>query len=199
MRNFCKIFAVAALMMCLPLIADAQHLGIKGGVNFSNKGSGNKSNLGYQAGLTFQADLPLWFSIQPDLIFHVKGSRLENAPDRAFGLGYLELPVNIQWGPRFLDGDLRVFLQGSPFIGYAISKDMKDSSGKQYGWNNINRFEYGVGAGVGIQFRRIQLTGQYNWSLGDLVSDTAGEAEFKKLFSKANFGGYTISLAILLF
>ena len=160
-----------------------------------------KTNLGYQAGIAVQCDLPLWFSIQPELLFHVKGGQVDmgrNTGNQAFGLGYLEIPVNIQWGPRFSDDRFRVFLQGSPFIGYAISKDMKDARGETYGWKNINRFEYGVGAGLGIQlWRHFQITGQYNWSLGDLVNSGFAEQEFKNIFDESNFSGYTVSLAII--
>lgn len=192
--------AVISFAFCLfPFMAGAQSFGLKAGVNFSSINNGDvKDNIGYQAGLTYQIDFPLWFSIQPELMFHVKGGRVGTGSESdAFGLGYLEIPVNIQWGPRFRDGDVRVFVQGTPFIGYAISRDMKDADGNQYGWRNINRLEYGVGAGLGIQLWHFQITGQYNWSFGDLTRQNSAEAEFKELFSKSNFGGYTLSLALL--
>ena len=192
--------AVIGFAFCLfPFMAGAQSFGLKAGMNFSSINNGAvKDNIGYQAGLTYQIDFPLWFSIQPELMFHVKGGRVGTGGESdAFGLGYLEIPVNIQWGPRFKDGDVRVFLQGTPFIGYAISRDMRDADGNQYDWKNINRFEYGVGAGLGIQLWHFQITGQYNWSFGDLTRQSQAEAEFKEMFSKSNFGGYTLSLAIL--
>ncbi len=198
MNRIIKTAIIASLLFVVPFIADAQRFGIKGGVNFSSiNNSQAKDNLGYQAGLTYQIDLPLWFAVQPELMFHVKGARIEGLSSGAFGLGYLEVPVNIQWGPRFKDGDIRVFVQGTPFIGYAISKDMKDADGNQYDWKNINRFEYGVGAGLGVQLWHFQITGQYNWSLGRLTNLEKAENGFKEIFSKSNFGGYTISLAIL--
>ena len=172
--------AVIGFAFCLfPFMAGAQSFGLKAGMNFSSINNGAvKDNIGYQAGLTYQIDFPLWFSIQPELMFHVKGGKVGTGGESdAFGLGYLEIPVNIQWGPRFKDGDIRVFLQGT--------------------WKNINRFEYGVGAGLGIQLWHFQITGQYNWSFGDLTRQSQAEAEFKEMFSKSNFGGYTLSLAIL--
>ena len=198
MDRLIKIIVTACMLFMIPFIADAQSFGIKGGVNFSSiRSSDVKDNLGYQAGLTYQIDLPLWFSIQPEIMFHLKGCRVTELNDRAMGLGYLEIPVNVQWGPRFKDGDIRVFAQGTPFIGYAISKDIADSEGNQYGWNNVNRFEYGVGAGIGIQLWHLQITGQYIWSLGNLINLDRAEQEFRDIFSRSNFGGYTLSLAIL--
>lgn len=201
MKRIYIILAAALLALCIPDTARAQHFGVKAGVNFSDPKSDVKTNLGYQAGIAVQCDLPLWFSIQPELLFHVKGGQADmgrNVDNQAFGLGYLELPVNIQWGPRFSDDRFRVFLQGSPFIGYAISKDMKDARGETYDWKNINRFEYGVGAGLGVQlWRHFQITAQYNWSLGDLVNSGFAEEEFKRIFDESNFSGYTVSLAII--
>lgn len=201
MKKIYIILAAAALFMCVPFCADAQHFGVRAGVNFSDPESDVKTNLGYQAGIAVQCDLPLWFSIQPELLFHVKGGQAAvsgKSDPQAFGLGYLELPVNIQWGPRFSDDRFRIFVQGSPFIGYAISKDMKNARGESYDWKNINRFEYGLGAGLGIQlWRHFQIVGQYNWSLGDLVRSGFAEQEFKRIFDESNFSGYTVSLAII--
>ena len=201
MKRIYIILAAAVLFMCLPSGAAAQHFGVKAGINFSDPKSDVKTNLGYQAGIAVQCDLPLWFSVQPELLFHVKGGQAESSnkgTSSAFGLGYLEIPVNIQWGPRFSDDRFRIFVQGSPFIGYAISKDMKNAKGESYDWKNINRFEYGVGAGLGVQlWRHFQIVGQYNWSLGDLVNSGFAESEFKKVFDESNFSGYTVSLAII--
>lgn len=198
MNRIITTAVIACLLLAFPAMSSGQSFGIKGGVNFSSINSEVKDNLGYQAGLVYQIDLPLWFSIQPELMFHVKGGRVDKVKENAFGLGYLEVPVNIQWGPRFLDGNIRTFAQVTPFVGYAISKDMKNAKGEAYDWKNINRFEYGLGAGLGIQlWRHFQITGQYNWSLGNLVNSGFAEDEFKKVFDESNFSGYTISLAII--
>ncbi len=200
MKKFLMTLLAASMLSAVAVPAVAANIGLKAGINVSNLSTeGVKNYLGYQAGLAFQFDLPLWFSIQPDLIFHVKGTRVEDTNLQALGLGYLEVPVNIQWGPRFLDGNIRVFLQGSPFIGYAISKDLKDAHGNSYAWNNVNRFEYGVGAGLGVQLWRFQLTAQYNWSFGRLGSGNIADETLRTLFSESNFSGYTISLAVMLF
>ena len=201
MKRVYITLAVIMLFAWLPPVANAQHFGVKAGINFSDPKAEVKTNMGYQAGIAVQCDLPLWFSIQPELLFHLKGGQVSagsGGNTRPFGLGYLEIPVNIQWGPRFSDDRFRIFVQGSPFIGYAISKDVKNSRGESYGWKNINRFEYGVGAGLGIQlWRHFQITGQYNWSLGDLVASGFAEDEFKRIFNESNFSGYTVSLAII--
>ena len=196
MRKLIALCSVAIVSMALALTADAGRFGIKAGTNVTSmdfKG-GMPPVLGYSAGITWQWNLPLGFAIQPDLLYHVKASRLSEINEEAFGLGYVELPVNIQWGLRFADKDLRLFAQASPFVGYAVTQTgTVDRSGMDK-WTDINRFSYGAGLGVGIQLWALQVTAQYTWNLGQLANfrDTSLSD-----FNDKNFGGYVITAALM--
>ena len=108
-------------------------------------------------------------------------------------VGYIELPVNIQWGLRFADKKIRLFGQVSPFIGYAVAGNMPAEVQSEK-WYGINRFSYGAGAGLGIQLWALQVTAQYNWNLGRLAN--VSETKWSD-FNDSNFGGYVITLAVL--
>ena len=211
MKKLISILFVACLALALSSEVDARRFGIKAGVNVNDLNVENVesvSALGYQAGISWQFDLPLGFAIQPDLMYHVKATRLDQVESQ-LGLGYVELPVNIQWGLRLADRKIRIFAQASPFVGYAVSQtgesdsilgdyaDELDKLGVNTAnidkWANINRFSYGAGLGAGIQLGFIQLTAQYNWSFGNSLK---GE-NFESLFNKSNFNGYTVSLAFM--
>ena len=196
MRKLIALCSVAIVSMALALTADAGRFGIKAGTNVTSmdfKG-GMPPVLGYSAGITWQWNLPMGFAIQPDLLYHVKASRLSEINEEAFGLGYVELPVNIQWGLRFADKDLRLFAQASPFVGYAVTQTgTVDRSGMDK-WTDINRFSYGAGLGVGIQLWALQVTAQYTWNFGQLANfrDTSLSD-----FNDKNFGGYVITAALM--
>lgn len=207
MKKLISILFVACLALALSSEVDARRFGIKAGVNVNDLNVENVESvnaLGYQAGISWQFDLPLGFAIQPDLMYHVKATRLDQVESQ-LGLGYVELPVNIQWGLRLADRKIRIFAQASPFVGYAVSQtgdadsilgdyaDELDKLGVNDKWANINRFSYGAGLGAGIQLGFIQLTAQYNWSFGNSLK---GE-NFESLFNKSNFNGYTVSLAFM--
>ena len=196
MRKLIALCSVAIVSMALALTADAGRFGIKAGTNVTSMDfkAGMPPVLGYSAGITWQWNLPMGFAIQPDLLYHVKASRLSEINEEAFGLGYVELPVNIQWGLRFADKNLRLFAQASPFVGYAVTQTgTVDRSGMDK-WTDINRFSYGAGLGVGIQLWALQVTAQYTWNLGQLANfrDTSLSD-----FNDKNFGGYVITAALM--
>lgn len=215
MKKLIALFVVAAVSFAAATTLDARRFGIKGGVNVANleTEAGFNTTLGYQAGLAYQLDLPLGFSIQPELMYHVKAAKFEDIESQ-LDFGFVEIPVNIQWGLRFSNRNIRVFAQASPFIGYAVYmpddtnseldkyKDLLGSVGVDTGaldaagevgkWTNVNRFSYGCGLGVGVQLWAFQLTAQYVWNFGSLEQKPSAE-----LFNDNNFGGCVISLGIL--
>lgn len=211
MKKLSVFLTAVVLFLSFAQNADARRFGVKAGVNLTSLDfkSGTPAALGYSAGVTWQFDLPLGFAIQPDLIYHVKATSLEEAK-KSFGLGYIELPVNVQWGLRFADKNIRIFAQASPFIGYAVSQTgtrpqdnaiydedggiLADVSKAADKWLNVNRFSYGAGLGLGVQLWGIQLTAQYCWNFGSITK--AGSLTWND-FNDKNFSGYAMSLAVM--
>ena len=210
-----KLIAISAAILIAALLstdADAKRFGVKAGINVTDLNVENVESvgaLGYQAGISWQFDLPLGFAIQPDILYHVKATKFDQVESQ-LGFGYVEIPVNIQWGLRFADRKVRVFAQASPFVGYAVAQtgDTESILGGELAdalgslgvdtsgfdkWANVNRLSYGAGLGAGVQLGFIQLTAQYNWNFGNSIK---GE-NFDALFNKSNFGGYTVSLAFM--
>lgn len=211
MKRLVAVFMLVAVMLISANTAEAGRFGVKAGVNVTSLDfeKGLPGALGYSAGITWQWDLPLGFAIQPDLVYHVKATRLSNITKETFGLGYVELPVNLQWGLRFADKNIRVFAQATPFVGYAVSQKgslvtasdsgqpaalTTDTAGPVDKWKDINRYSYGAGVGLGIQLWALQLTAQYNWSFGNIsnIKNTSLND-----FNDSHFSGYTITMALM--
>lgn len=197
--------AVCAVLFAGSATASAQvRYGVIGGMNFStanvghlSKGTMNK----WHAGLTCKFDLPFGFSLQPSLLYTVKGAR--TAPDDVevskfdVTMGYLEVPVSVQWGPDLLL--FRPFVDVTPYVGYALYNNMVTSKGKYSSWDNLNRFEGGLGLGIGLDIWRFQVIGRYNWNFGSLYKDGAGTGAelLGNVFSGKNFGGLSLSASFL--
>lgn len=216
MKKLIVLCLVAIMSLSVADKAEAR-FGIKGGVNVSSLDKGTGA-MGYSAGLSWQIDLPLWLSLQPEVLYHVKATSLSEIEGQ-LGLGYIELPLNIQWGPRLADRNIRVFAQATPFIGYAIAQTGNTSSildeyreelgllgdlgvdisgvetlDKVNQWTNINRLSYGCGIGAGIQLWALQFTAQYVWNFGQLTDNVKFS---KELFNDNNFGGFNLTVALM--
>ena len=170
------VLCLAALLAAFSAIdADAGRFGLKGTIGFPDQHLKGASPIGYEFGITWQWNLPLWFAIQPDLVYSVSPQAVDGDME-AFKVGTAKLPVNVQWGPRFSNKNIRVFAQGSPYIGYSFAA--KDVA-------------YGAGLGVGLQLWCLQITGQYNWNMASFKKDSWQTIDVKQP------DGVTLSVALM--
>lgn len=169
-RLFFLIIIIGSLLAVTNAQAQLLRFGVKGGATFSkfdwNHPIDNNTIAGYQAGIMARVKIPLiGIAVQPELLY----SRVGND----FGkLGYLQVPVNLQWGV-----DLKVvrpFFQAGPYWGYAIDKS-GDGDGDGFKLDNINRSDWGIGVGAGIDIiNHIHVAFKYDWGFTNLVKNDAG-------------------------
>ncbi|HPD53323.1 MAG TPA: porin family protein [Bacteroidia bacterium] len=153
-------------------------IGIKGGLNYSSLNfsftAWDKPKTGYHLGAFVNLPLSDRFSIQPELLYSTKGTRV---PYRitdwldgqvALDLRYLDLPVmgqvklgrfaHIEAGPYaslLLDANLK---HGStiPFLNF--SYDLPNDV--------FSRLDYGLAAGAGMDLGHFGVGVRYNYGLG---------------------------------
>lgn len=196
---------VLAALMLTGISASAQaKWGVTAGLNFNTSKFSDvnvKARTGWSVGGTCLVDLPLGFSVQPSLLYHQKGANITNEVSQS--MGFLELPVSVQWGPDLLI--FRPFLDVTPYVGYALSNKFSASVAgivlSDEGWKGKERFEYGLGLGAGVNVWKLQFIARYNWNFGSLYNVEGWDdikPHLKDLNSKSeNFGGVTLSLAFL--
>ena len=177
-----KFFLVMVSLLLLGgVAANAQGFIVKAGFNYTNVNKVQDlkgGHSGWMAGVGFQTDSWTGFSIQPELIYKVKGVTLEDATK--VKLNYAELPVNIQWGPDLLVA--RPFIFASPFIGIGLgTKFSKETSLADTINKNFHKFEYGLGLGLGINVWKFQVTGKYNWNFGKITTWSDAQANVEGL------------------
>lgn len=206
MKRLVAALAFFALALVGASEISAQKYGIIGGATFTSMQNIEKSaKTGFNIGATAQLRLPLGFSVQPSLIYNSKAAQVGgDALAASMNVGYLELPVSVQWGPDLLL--FRPFLEVTPFVGYAVNSTFKTEALNQATiikneWNsfNMNRFAYGLGLGGGIEVWRFQVICRYNWNFGPLF-DADGSLNIQPVtdaFKDKNFGGVTLSLAFM--
>ena len=205
MKRLFSVMAAMAVMLFCASEMSAQKYGIIGGASFTSiQNIDESSKTGFSVGATAQLRLPLGFSIQPSLVYNQKSAQVGgDVLNASMDMGYLELPVSVQWGPDLLL--FRPFLDVTPFVGYALNNTIRTEALNaveavtKNEWNGVNRLSYGLGLGGGLEVWRFQLTCRYNWNFGPLF-DTDGALTIKPLsetLKDKNFGGVTLSLAFM--
>lgn len=177
---------LAAALFMLAGISNAQlKLGVKTGVNLSSFSTESnilneiKGATNYQFGILLQARV-LGFSIQPEVLYSVKGGQLSNVTldgivdgtQFDFESQNVEVPVNLQFG--FGAGSARVFVQGGPYVSMmtgALINSCKHTYAKVNDYFEFNKMDYGVGLGAGVELLGFQLALKYDFGLNNVGKD----------------------------
>ena len=201
MKRFLMVaFVSLVTLICSVDTAAQNRFVVSGGLNFSTsnvKDISKETMTQYHAGIGYKWDMGLGFAFQPSLLYSVKGAAAgDDISSVDFSVGYLEFMPSFQWGPDLLL--FRPYLDLSPYVGYGLSTkaslpEFKDA---------LNKFEYGVGLGVGIEIWRLQIVGRYNWNFGTIASTVKGEgalnnSSIQEAFGESNLGGITLTASIL--
>lgn len=201
MKRLRVLAAIAFLLLAASGTVGAQgNFGITAGVTFSHinlKPFETGMMTQYHAGATYRFKLPLGFSIQPSLLYQVKGTNATAATDGLKArVGYLELPVSVQWGPDLIL--FRPFLDVTPFVGYGLNNKFWSANAQVRNfWEGMSRWEYGIGLGVGLEIWKFQLVARYNWNLESITKDTTISEIAGVIKDKSNFSGVALSLSYL--
>ena len=168
----------------------------------------------YHAGVALKLPLVFGLELQPQILYQVKGVSLDQVSQSGLHLdtkvGYVEVPVQIQWGPDLLF--FRPYVFGEPFVGYALDMELKQvespsvlTTDRNFKNSVINRLEYGLSLGAGIEIWRLQLSAKYFWNFGHLTTEDRSLAEafgeevkqkFDGLKTENSFNGVSVSLAL---
>ena len=207
-----KISIIAFVMLLFVNVSNAQlRFGIKAGTNISSLSSASsvidevKGATNYQVGIVLQAKTQ-GFAFQPEILYSVKAGQFNNSTvsgilsgsDTKYQSQNLEIPLNLQFGIGA--GPARIFIQGGPYVSF-LTGALFNGSVKEYKdvKNNINTFNYGVGAGVGAELLNLQLTVKYDWGLSKLGQEDLlnGNGQNINPFNELKDRNLSIALAFL--
>lgn len=156
----------------------------------------------YHLGLAYKLDLVGGFTLQPEILYNVKGSALEGHKLDT-KVGYVEVPVQIQWG---MDIDkLRPYVFAEPFIGYGVN--INSEIGSSYlpsfslssdSWDLVkSRLEYGFGLGAGVDLGVLQVSAKYFRNLGQFYDVESSIEAIKELVKDLkSFNGFAVSVGL---
>lgn len=177
--------ALVLLLATITLVANSQvRFGVKGGLNITNyvlddeKIDDNDAKYGFNAGIYLRLPVAGFISLQPELLYTQKGSKIEMTKYRVVintksSTDYIELPVLL---------DFAVFdalhVQVGPYFSYLINKEAITSNSSNNSIINqvkeefkkvkLNELDYGLAFGASFVSRRLVLSLRYNHGLQTL-------------------------------
>ena len=175
-----KLSLLLVSILCLGVLnAGAQGFIVKGGYNYANMSIDKNVTVsdiktgrsGFQFGVGFQTETARGFSFQPELVYKVSGYKINDAAD--LRLGYVEVPLNVQWGPDLLIA--RPFIFAGPYVGVKVRNVIKGTINETTAndiISGLKKAEFGLGVGLGINIWKLQVAGKYNWNFGEIVNAT---------------------------
>ncbi len=168
-----KKLIAASLLLFTVASVQAQKISLipKAGINISTQAiegfSGEKSKVGFQGGLGVNIQTAGNFSIQPEINYIEKGTKIKmGGNSNTLDLNYLELPVLAKYafGP--------VYVNAGPSIGLLLDK--KNTVVNAYG-RELNKIDFGVQMGAGLALPlgkgKAIIDGRYALGLNNLTKN----------------------------
>jgi len=189
-KRMIALMIVAGSAMCTGAYAQEQQtstesglspkFGIKGGLNLTNLYVNDVSNehmkVGFNAGVYAKLPVTRGFSIQPELLYTVKGAKenynnfIQGTGEYRFNLNYLELPVLavVNLAPNFN-------IHAGGYVAYLVSANVKnvDNNGtiqgaSDLGTDNFQRWDAGLVGGAAFDIGNVTLGARYNYGLRNI-------------------------------
>lgn len=201
-----KHLIALTLMLCIASAALAQgSFVVKAGLNFNklqdikidNLEQSWNSQTGFHAGIGGQYRIPvIGLSFQPEVLYsRIRTDIIGKVGEKSYGfrVDYIDVPINVQWGINILF--LRPYIFAAPYIRYAIAKG---DHLEHVDWKDLNRLDYGLSLGAGLEIWKFQISGKYSWSFGPLAPNGSLRIDSKDWkLEDSNMRGFEISVAFL--
>jgi hypothetical protein len=176
--------------------------GIKGGLNltslYTDDVSDEHMKAGFNAGIFAKLPVTRGFSIQPELLYSLKGAKdtysniIQGSGEYRFNLGYIELPVL-----AVINLTPNSSLHAGGYAAYLVSANVKDvdDNGNIQGATNLNadnfqRFDYGLAGGLAFDIENLTLGARYNYGLGNIGKSGSLSGDLTKNSKNAGLSIY---------
>ena len=189
MKKVTTILSVVAMSLLFSTVNAQQAIGIKGGLNIASlSGFEGRDRISGHGGVFLHHTINKNWCFQPELLYSGEGQRyMSGGVERTLALGYLQLPLMIQYYPA-----PQVYLEAGPQFGLLLSaKDKVDDYEDQI--NAKDDFTTGqVAIGLGIGYKaseKLVLYGRYNFGLTDV-------SRFDNIVDHSNVGQLGIAIRL---
>lgn len=186
MKKIILLSSLICLFISPAVMAQESVTGLKGGINLSSltidDNNDKNMKIGFHAGVYNKIPISESFAIQPELLYSVKGLKLNYDDssiadgDTKFNLNYIDVPVKLVFN---LAEDFE--FQVGPYISYLVSANIDTDaevlsffdvdSEDDIDRDNFHSLDYGISAGLGFDLDAIVVGFNYNLGLNQVAKD----------------------------
>jgi hypothetical protein len=172
-----KAFLALALTLGVASAAQAQsaRFGVKAGASltsFTGTDADNaKNKFGFNGGVMANFALNDMFSIQPEVLYSMKGAKRDGIGngDYRFNANYIDVPVLA----KISTGATGLFFELGPQVGFLASAKLKDDSNSADIKDSFKTVDFGYAAGLGFQAESGPMVGlRYNGGITSVDKDS---------------------------
>ena len=169
MKKLSTIFSVTLMSLLFSTANAQQAVGIKGGVNIASlSGFEGRDRISAHGGVFLHHTINKNWCFQPELLYSGEGQRyMSGGVVRTLALGYLQLPLMIQYYPA-----PQVYFEAGPQFGLLLSAQDKvdDESDHINAKEDFTAAQVALGMGIGFKStEQLILYGRYNFGLTDVT------------------------------
>ena len=152
------------------------HAGVVVGQNIatikSRSGDSQDIILGIVAGVAGQVVWPKGFVLQPEILYSKKGCLFTGANVK-YDVNYVEVPLKLMY--RMQMAEVKPFGFIAPYGAYAVKlvENGETTNNDDFYSNQINKWDYGIGAGAGFDIWKIQLSFKYSWGFAQVIEENS--------------------------
>jgi hypothetical protein len=172
MRRTPVLAIMLALGAGLTASANAQEIGVKGGLTFSTLSETDlspnfKSRTGFVAGVHFGIPLGKSFLLQPEGLITQSGTTAEEDGEEGdVKISYLQIPLNLRI--NFGSGSIRPFILAGPYAAFRLSCSVDDIFDSSCDELDLGSTDWGVDFGGGLRFGNVFAEARYNLGLTNI-------------------------------
>ena len=135
----------------------------------SKKGNSQDVITGLMVGAALQVVWPKGFAVQPEILYSQKGCIFTGNAVR-YDIDYIEIPVKAMY--RLHMADIKPFVFAAPYGAYAIKLTPQgDMISDDIYSDQISKLDFGIGAGVGFDIWKVQLSFKYSWGFAQVLNE----------------------------
>jgi len=169
-----KLFLSLCLIVGISAAAQAQAtIGLKAGASLTDLTgsdvSGTSYKFGFNGGLVANFKFSDVLSVQPEILFSMKGTQAKASSKNKINLNYIDVPVMLQYNA---DG---LFFEAGPQIGFLATAKSTDGTNDVDIKNSLKSVDFGYAVGLGYKLETGPMVGlRYNGGITSAIKDVFG-------------------------